>query len=161
MWLNFRKNHKGKLYSVQVNSETAAAIEAAGIKNYVSVADVPEPIDLVIVAAPRSVSMKILDDCIRKDVGAVHYFTAGFSETGLDEWKEAERQLTDKAKQANMHLIGPNCMGIYNPKAGIGQNVWPYSGFSVPIGFISQSGTHATSFGQQDFMQGIDRKSVV
>lgn len=156
MWLNFRKNYKGKLYSVQVNPETAAAIEAAGIKNYTNIADVPEPIDLVIVAAPRSVSMQILDDCIRKNVGALHYFTAGFSETGLEEWKEAERRLTDRAKQAGMHLIGPNCMGIYSPKAGIGQNVWPYTGFSVPIGFISQSGTHATSFGQHAYMQGMD-----
>ena len=161
MWLNFRKNYKGRLYSVQVNAETAAAIEAAGIKNYLSVADVPGPIDLVIVAAPRSAALKIMDDCIRKDVGAVHYFTAGFSETGTAEGVEMERQLTERAKQANLYLIGPNCMGIYNPKLGIGQNVWPYTGFSAPICLISQSGTHATSFGQHAFMQGMDINKAV
>ena len=156
MWFNFRKNYKGQMYSVQVNAETAKAIEDTGIKNYPSVADVPGPVDLVIVAAPRAVSMQILDDCIRKDVAAVHYFTAGFSETGVQEWIEAERRLTDKAKAANMHLIGPNCMGIYNTKAGIGQGILPYSGFSAPICLISQSGTHASNFCQVAYTQAID-----
>lgn len=162
MWLNsIKKGYKGKLYSVQIDPQVAAAIEASGIKNYTSILDVPEPVDLVVVSVPRVAAMKILDDCIRKEVGVVHYFTAGFSETGTEEGRELERLLTEKAKQANLHLIGPNCMGIYNPKIGIGQNVWPYTGFSAPIGLISQSGTHATSFGQHAYMQGMDLNKAV
>ncbi|MEE8413960.1 MAG: CoA-binding protein [Dehalococcoidales bacterium] len=160
-WLNIRDKYKGKLFSVQVNPETARAIEDWGVKNYTSLLEVPGLIDLVIVTAPRSAALKILDDCISKEVAAVHFFTAGFSETDTEEGIELERLLIDKAKQANLHLIGPNCMGIYNPALGLGQNVWEYTGFSAPVGFISQSGTHATTFGQQAHIQGIDiNKSV-
>jgi acyl-CoA synthetase (NDP forming) len=155
LWLRAMKDYKGKLYSVQVNKETGAAIEASGIRNFASVMDVPGPVDLVIVSAPRSAALQILDDCIRKDAAAVHFFTAGFSETGTAEGIELERQLTERAKQANLHLIGPNCMGVYNPKIGLGRNVWQYTGSVDPVGFISQSGTHATTFGQLASQQGM------
>ncbi len=78
-WLNVGSNYKGKLYSVQLNPETARAIEATGIKNYTSLLDIPEPVDLVIVSAPRAAALKILEDCIGKEVAAVHFFTAGFA----------------------------------------------------------------------------------
>ncbi len=161
LWLRAQSDFKGKLYSVQVNPETIKAVEASGVKNYTSLLDIPEPIDLVIVTVPREAAPMILEDCIRKEVGAVQFFTAGFSETETEEGIRLERLLAERAKQANLHLIGPNCMGIYNPKIGLGQIVWQYTGFAAPVGFISQSGTHATTFGQQAHLQGIDiNKSV-
>ena len=161
LWLRDQRSFKGKLYSVQVNPQTVKDIEASGIKNYTSLLDVPEPVDLVIVSVPREATPRILEDCIRKDVAAVHFFTAGFSETDTEEGIRLERLLTERAKQANLHLIGPNCMGIYNPKIGLGQIVWPYTGFAAPMCFISQSGTHATTFGQQAHLQGIDISKAV
>jgi len=161
LWLRDQRNFKGRLYSVQVNPETAKDIEASGIKNYTSLLDIPEPIDLVIVSVPREAALKVLEDCVRKEVAAAHFFTAGFSETDTEEGIRLERLLTEMAERANFHLIGPNCMGIYNPKIGLGQIVWPYTGFAAPVAFISQSGTHATTFGQQAHLQGIDiNKSV-
>jgi acyl-CoA synthetase (NDP forming) len=161
LWLRDQTNFKGKLYSVQVNPETVKDIEASGIKNYTSLLDVPEPIDLVIVSVPREAALGILEDCIRKDVAAVHFFTAGFSETDTEEGIRLERLLAERAKQADLHLIGPNCMGIYNPKIELGQIVWPHTGFAAPMAFISQSGTHATTFGQQAHLQGIDINKAV
>ncbi|MFC2020349.1 CoA-binding protein [Chloroflexota bacterium] len=160
-WLGIKGKYNGKLYSVQVNPETARAIEAKGIKNYTSLLDIPEPVDLVIVVAPRAAALKILEDCIAKEVAAVHFFTAGFSETDTEEGINLERSLTERAKQANLHLIGPNSMGIYNPELGIGQIAWEYSGFAVPMALISQSGTHATTFGQQSHLQGMDIDKAV
>jgi acyl-CoA synthetase (NDP forming) len=161
LWLRDLKKFKGKLYSVQVNPETARAIEASGIKNYTSLLDIPKPVDLVIVTAPREAAPGIVEDCIRKEVAAVHFFTAGFSETDTEEGIKLERLITERARQANLHLIGPNCMGIYNPRIGLGQIVWPYTGFAAPIVFISQSGTHATTFGQQAYLAGIDIDKAV
>jgi len=161
VWLSDQHKFKRKLYSVQVNPETVKVIEASGIKNYASLLDIQEPIDLVIVSVPREASPKILEDCIRKEVAAVHFFTAGFSETDTEEGLRLERSLAKRAKQANLHLIGPNCMGIFNPKIGLGQIVWPYTGFAAPMAFISQSGTHATTFGQQAHLQGIGVNKAV
>lgn len=156
-WLNIKDSYKGKLYSVHVNPETAKAIEAIGIENYKSLLDVPEPVDLVIVATPKSTALEIIDDCISKDVAAVHFFTAGFSEIDTEEGIELERLLTEKARQANLHLVGPNCMGIFNPKLGLGgPGRTEYTGESSSVGLISQSGMLNGALSREAKNQGID-----
>lgn len=161
MWLRGQSNFEGKLYSVQVDPNEIEGIKALGVENYTSLLDIPEPVDLVIVAVPRAVAPRILEDCIRKDAAAAHFFTSGFGETDTEEGIKLERLLTERAREANFHLVGPNCMGIFNPKAGIKQSVRQYSGIAGPVGFIAQSGTHAISFSDEAYRQGLDiNKSV-
>lgn len=160
-WLRSQSGFKGKLYSVQVNPETIKEIEALGIVNYTSLLDIPEPIDLVIVAVPRAVAPRVLEDCIRKDVAAAHFYTSGFSETNTEEGIRLERLLKERAEQANFHLIGPNCLGLFNPRLGIRQTPEQYQGSSGPVGFISQSGTHAITFSLEAHLQGMDVSKVM
>ncbi|MFH0768556.1 MAG: CoA-binding protein [Chloroflexota bacterium] len=160
-WLKSQRKFRGKLYSVQVNHKSIESIKALGVENYTSLLDVPGPIDLVIVAVPRAVAPKILEDCIRKDVAAAHFFTAGFSETDTEEGVRLERLLTRMAEEANFHLIGPNCMGIFNPRVGVWQSLEQYTSTAGSVGFISQSGTHAGGFANEAHLQGMDvSKSV-
>ncbi len=160
-WLNAQSTFKGKLYSVQIDPEEIKGIEALGVENYTSLLDIPEPVDLAIVSVPRAVAPRILEDCIRKGVAAAHFFTSGFAETDTEEGIKLGRLLTEMAEQANFHLIGPNCMGIFNPKVGIRQNREQYTGVSGSVGFISQSGTHAGNFAREAHLQGVDiNKSV-
>jgi acyl-CoA synthetase (NDP forming) len=160
-WLRASSSFKGKLYSVQVSPESIEGIKALGVPNYLSLLDIPDPIDLAIVAVPRSVALKILDDCIQKEVAAAHFFTSGFAETETEEGIKLEQALKEKAEAANFHLIGPNCMGLFNPKVGIRQGATQYTGVSGPLGFISQSGTHAVEFSLAAHLQGLDiSKSV-
>ena len=51
------------------------------------------------------------------------------------------------ARENDLLIIGPNCMGLYNPAVGIRQSGAQPVGNPGPIGFISQSGTHAINFG--------------
>ncbi len=160
-WLRAQSTFKGKLYSVQIAPEEIGGINALGVENYASLLGIPEPIDLAIVAVPRAVAPSILEDCIQKEVAAAHFFTSGFAETDTEEGIELERLLTERAEQANFHLIGPNCMGIFNPKVGVRQMPEQYSGVAGPVGFISQSGTHAIAFANEAHLQGVDiNKSV-
>jgi len=161
-WLRSHANFKGKLYSVQVNQQTAQQIEEQlKVKNYPSILDIPEPVDLAIVAVNRRVAMRVLDDLIRKDVAAAHFFTSGFSETDTEEGRQYERELKQKAEAARFHVIGPNCMGLFNPRVGIKQALGQYDDDWGPTSFISQSGTHAINFGLEAHLQGIDlNKSV-
>ena len=161
MWLSAQSTFTGKLYSVQVNPKAIEKIEALGVKNYTSLLDIPDPIDLVIVAVPRAVAPGILEDCIRKGVAAAHFYTSGFAETDTEAGIKFEHLLTERANQANFHLIGPNCMGVFNPKLGVRQRKEQYAGFAGPVGFISQSGTHAGVFSLEGHLQGVDiNKSV-
>ncbi len=131
MWLRGQSEFKGKLYSVQVDASEFDGIAALGVKNYTSLEDIPEPVDLVIVAVPRPVAPIILDACIQKDAAAAHFFTSGFAETDTQEGIDLERQLTERAKAADFHLVGPNCMGIYNPRLGVRQTQRQPTGFAL------------------------------
>ncbi len=161
MWLHGQSTFKGKLYSVQVDPREIEGIKALGVENHTSLMDIPEPVDLVIVAVPRAVAPRILEDCSRKEAAAAHFFTSGFAETDTEEGIKLEQLLTERAREANFHLIGPNCMGIYNPELGIKQTPRQHDGFDGSVGFISQSGTHAITFSEEAYQQGVDiNKSV-
>ena len=100
---------------------------------------VPGDVDYVIVAIPRQSVLKLLDDCAAKNVKAVQFFTAGFSEMDAREGRKLEQQMLEKARQGNVRIIGPNCIGIYCPEHKI-----PFPtgtvGASGSVGFASQSG---------------------
>lgn len=154
-WLNNLSEFQGKLYSVQINPDSIEGIKALGVENYTSLLDIPEPVDLVIVSLNRSLAPQILDDCVRKEAGAVHFFSSGFGETGTEEGIKLQQSLTAKAEQAGFHIVGINCRGIFTPKIGLKQISEQYSGISGSVGLISQSGGHAMTFSRLACLQGI------
>ncbi|HVN85178.1 MAG TPA: CoA-binding protein [Candidatus Binatia bacterium] len=148
IWLNALKHFSGKLYSAQIDPNEIPAIEAMGVTNVRSLLDIPEPVDYVVVAVPRQVAPRVLEDCAKKHVGAVTLFTAGFSETGEAEGRKLEQQIADIARREQLLLVGPNCMGLANPAIGLcnfpGQPFGPAA--AGRAGFIGQSGTHTINF---------------
>jgi acyl-CoA synthetase (NDP forming) len=118
--------------------------ELHGRRCYASILDVEDGVDYVVIAVPASLVPRVLVECIEKGVKAVHVFTAGFSETGIEERKGLEDEVRNIAK-GKISLIGPNCMGICCPKSGLAfvPGVLVKEG---PVGVISQSGTFAEQF---------------
>lgn len=155
MWLTSLAHFQGKVYSVQIDERELPGIEALGVKNYFSLLDIPDEVDYVIVAVPRAVAPKIVKDCIQKRVGGVMLFTSGFAETNTEEGIRLQRVITEMAREAHLNLIGPNCVGIFNPKIGLRHAVDQYFGDSGNVGFISQSGTHATFFSLVGEVNGV------
>jgi acyl-CoA synthetase (NDP forming) len=145
-WLNAFKDYTGRLYSVQVDPSEIAEIEKMGVQNYLSLGEVPEPVDYAVCAVPRHVSPYIVKDCIANKVGGVTLFTSGFAETGDKLGIELEAQIRALAQENGLLLIGPNCMGIHNPTLGVKFVPDQPAGVAGDVGFISQSGTHGVSF---------------
>jgi acyl-CoA synthetase (NDP forming) len=118
--------------------------ELHGRRCYASILDVKEEIDYVVIAVPALLVPGVLGECIEKGAKAVHVFTAGFSETGIEERKVLEDEVRNIAK-GKVSLIGPNCMGICCPKSGLAfvPDVLVKEG---PVGVVSQSGTFAEQF---------------
>lgn len=154
-WLKSLKTFQGKVYSVQIDPKEIPEIEALGFPNYTSLLEIPDEIDFVICSAPRGAATKVVQDCIRKRVGGVTLFTSGFAETNTEEGRKAQEQLTQMARAAGLKLIGPNCMGIYNPRNGLRFNVDQFYGEPGRVGFISQSGTHLGHTSTVGPMQGV------
>lgn len=105
---------KGPVYPLH-----PAGGEALGLKVYPNVNDVPGPVDYVVscVSAPRV--PQLIVDCATKGVRAVCVFTAGYSETGTAEGRQLEEDLVRLARATGVRVIGPNCMGVFCPKAGL------------------------------------------
>jgi len=155
MWLRALKRFTGKLYSVQIDPNEIPGIEAMGITNYKSLADVPEPVDYAVSAVPRQVAPRILQDCVDNKVAAIGFFTSGFSETTEELGIRLERQLKEIALASQIALVGPNCMGLYNPEIGLCNFPDLNVGGAGDVCFISQSGTHTINFSSQAPLRGI------
>jgi acyl-CoA synthetase (NDP forming) len=155
MWLRAMKHFSGKLYSVQIDPKEIAGIEAMGITNYKSLAEVPDPIDYAVSAVPRQVAPRILQDCVDHKVAAISFFTSGFSETSEELGIRLERQLKEIALSSDIALVGPNCMGLYNPEVGLSNFPDLKVGVGGDVCFISQSGTHTINFCSQAPLRGL------
>ena len=147
--------YQGKLYPVHPTAETIF-----GFKAFPTVRDIPDEVDLVIFAVPFSVVTQVMRDCVAKKVKYVHLFTAGFSETGQADNVRLEAELKEIASAGGVRLIGPNCMGVYCPEAGIAWgNEFPTT--PGPVGFVSQSGQLASHFIWEGGGEGIRFSKVV
>jgi acyl-CoA synthetase (NDP forming) len=155
MWLRSMSQLKTKLYSVQIDPNEIAGIEAMGITNYKSLAEIKDPIDYAVSAVPRQVAGRILRDCVANQVGSIGFFTSGFSETGEELGQRLEADLREVALNSPIALVGPNCMGLYS--AAVGLKNFPDEKVSDggDVCFISQSGTHTINFCIQAEARGI------
>ena len=115
------QNFKGKIYPVHPK-----AADTLGFKSYASVLDIPDEIDLAIFTVPASVVIKVMEECVQKKVKFVHMFTAGFSESGREEYSLIEKKMVEMAKKGGVRIIGPNCMGLYCPDGGLSFNLFSH-----------------------------------
>ena len=124
----------GSIYPVGSKSGRIADLEI-----FTNLRLIPGEVDYVIVATPRQSVLKLLDDCVAKNVKAVQFFTAGFSEMEARQGHKLEERMLEKARQGNVRIIGPNCIGVYCPEHKI---PFPMGtlGESGSVGFLSQSG---------------------
>jgi acyl-CoA synthetase (NDP forming) len=155
LWLRAMSRFAHRLYSVQIDPNEIPGIEAMGVTNCRSLAEVPEPIDYAISAVPRQIAPRILKDCATAGVKGVGFFTSGFSETGEELGVKLERELRATAAESDIALVGPNCMGLYNPSIGLCNFPDLDVGGGGDVCFISQSGTHCINFCLQAPTRGI------
>ena len=126
--------YTGRIYPINPKEET---IE--GLKNYTSILEVPENVDLVVVSIPAKAVPDAARECIQKGVKNMIVLTAGFKEVG-HEGAELEKELVEIARQGNMNILGPNVIGSIDTKSPINASfgqIMPHQG---DIAFISQSG---------------------
>jgi acyl-CoA synthetase (NDP forming) len=134
--------------------------EIEGLKCYPSLLDIEGPVDHVISSVPAHIVPSLVDDCIAKGVKCIHFFTAGFSETGEEELAELEAQVVQRAVEAGIRVLGPNCMGLYVPASKLAF----MPGFPTepgPVAFISQSGGNATEMVFTSGPRGVRYSKVV
>ena len=136
-----RMGFDGPLYPV--NPE---ARHVRGVRAYPSVLDVPDDIDLVVIAVPAASVPDVVEQCARRGVHGLVVISGGFGERG-DETERAagraaQRELVAAARTHGMRVVGPNCLGIVNTESEVRLNasLAPSPPLSGRVGFFSQSG---------------------
>jgi len=115
-----------------------------GYKIYSSILDIEEPIDYVILAIPARLCPKVMEEIGKKGVPFVTVFASGFREVGNEN---LEQELLNIAKRYNVRIIGPNCLGVYNPRGGL-YFAFEQSRKSGNFGGVFQSGGIAQNMSQ-------------
>ncbi|MCA1186081.1 GNAT family N-acetyltransferase [Saccharopolyspora sp. 6T] len=112
-----------------------------GVRAYPSVLDIPDDVDLAVVAIPAAGVDEVLDACLAKGVKALVIVSSGFSESGPDG-RAIERRMVRAARVHGMRVVGPNALGVVNTDAGYRLNATlaPRLPGSGRTGFFCQSG---------------------
>lgn len=126
---------KGRVYPVNPKYR-----EIMGLKAYPSSADIPGPCDLVIIMRPAHEVPAILHGLQGRTMCAV-IMSSGFAETGQIELQEEVKKISEGS---GIRILGPNCMGIYNPSQRLDTFFLPRERLKRPgrgnVGIVSQSG---------------------
>ncbi|MEV6910494.1 GNAT family N-acetyltransferase [Amycolatopsis sp. NPDC051071] len=117
-----------------------------GVRAYPSVVDIPEDVDLALVAVPAEAVESVLDGALAKGVKTLLIVSGGFAEAG-PHGLHAELRLVGEARAHGMRVVGPNALGVLNTDASVRLNATlaPRLPARGRTGFFCQSGALGTA----------------
>jgi acyl-CoA synthetase (NDP forming) len=134
--------------------------EIDGYQVFRSIDEIPGTVDYAISTVSAKMAPKIVRDCARKGIKAIHFCTAGFDEIDDADVAGLQAQLAKAGRETGVRIIGPNCMGIYCPDSRLAfDTAFPKE--SGSIGFISQSGGNAIYTIREADWRGVRFSKVV
>jgi acetyltransferase len=139
LWNLIQHPFGGTVYPV--NHKRSSVI---GIKAYPSIRDIPDLVDLAIIATPAATVPGLVRDCVAAGVKGIIIASAGFREVGR-AGIELEQQILSEIRNTEVRIIGPNCLGLMNPQVGLNATFASTIARPGSVGFISQSGALCTS----------------
>jgi acetyltransferase len=131
--------YKGALYPINPK-----AADILGHKAYPTLAALPETPDLAVIVIPYAHVPAAMEDCGKKGVPSVVVISAGFREAGMEGMKR-EVEVLALAKQYNIRVIGPNCLGLIDAFMPLNVTFAAGTPPKGPIAFMSQSGALGTA----------------
>ncbi|MBA2369554.1 MAG: bifunctional acetate--CoA ligase family protein/GNAT family N-acetyltransferase [Candidatus Protochlamydia sp.] len=146
---------KGRIYPVNPKRE-----QVLGLKSFPSIASIPETVDLAIIVTPAQTVLELIKECVVAGVKTAIIISAGFKELG-EAGEKLEEDIIIEARKGALSIIGPNCLGVMNPNAGL--NATFAKGMALPgqVAFISQSGAMCTAVLDWSFQEKVGFSSFV
>ena len=165
-----RIGFKGDIHLVSRNNREIGGRVCVG-----SIDELPDGIDVAVLAVPRQATVDAVQACVRRKIGAALVFASGFAE--MDEAGRADQEAMARiANEAKLALCGPNCIGLVNltdrvaltfeplsfpppyppPQAGEGRE-----GVGRGIGVVTQSGAMCSTLRLALLAKGLKLSIVV
>ncbi|MCY4123460.1 MAG: acetate--CoA ligase family protein [Acidobacteria bacterium] len=121
--------------------------DVQGLAAFPHISDVPEAVDLAIVAVPAPSVVDTIEACAARGVQVAVIYSAGFAEMGA-EGRRQQRRLRETAAETGLRIVGPNCLGVYNSETGFFAtfSTTLEDGFPAPggVALVSQSGAYGS-----------------
>jgi acyl-CoA synthetase (NDP forming) len=113
---NFVENKRrgvfnGALFPVNPNEDSIL-----GFQCYPSLTKIAGELELVVIVVPASIVPQIMEDSAAKKVKAIVIISSGFGEIGNHD---LENNVIAIAKEAEIRVLGPNCLGVYDSRTGV------------------------------------------
>ncbi len=126
---------RGRVYPVNPNYD-----ELMGIRSYRNISDIPEPVDLVLILRPAPEVPEILRE-FKGRARCIIVMSSGFAEVGETALQDEVGRIV---KESGFRVVGPNCMGLYNPHRSLDTFFLPKERLRRPkkgnVAIVSQSG---------------------
>ena len=147
----------GPIYPINPHAKTIA-----GRRAYASVADVPGPVDLAVIAVSAPLVVEAARECELKGVRALVVLSGGFGEDG-PEGEARQAELLGICRETGMRLVGPNCLGVLNtaPAVQMDATFAPGRPPAGRIAFASQSGAYGIAALDDAARRGLGLSSFV
>lgn len=154
---NIMKGYTGKIFPISPTRDTVFDKKA-----YKNVLDVPEEIDLAVIITKNDIVPSVLEECGKKKMKGAIVITAGFKEVN-EAGAALERRLGEIAKQYDLRIIGPNCLGVMNlaPQTMMNSTFLKVTPKSGGIALVSQSGAICAALVEDASAQGIGFSAVI
>jgi acetyl-CoA synthetase len=109
-----------------------------------SVAELPEPVDAIVVAIPAAGVAAAIDQAGARGCGGAVVFSAGFAE--VESGRGHHDDLVAAARRHRLPVCGPNCNGIVSPhsRTALWGDAFPVPE-AGPVALVSQSGNVAVN----------------
>ena len=138
------KNLVGSDYDGTVYPVNNKRDHVQSIKAYASVKNIPQRIDLAIIATPAGTVPAVVEECGQAGVASAIIISAGFQESGK-AGEIMSKEILKSARKYQMRIIGPNCLGFIRPKLNLNARFAAKMALSGNIAFISQCGALCTA----------------
>jgi acetyltransferase len=115
------------------------------ILNYHSVAELPLTPDLAVISTPPRTVPGLIGELGGRGCRAAVVITAGFGEGERIEGQDLRQAMLEAARPHLLRIVGPNCLGVLSPHAGINASFAHMSPRAGDIAFLTQSGAIATA----------------
>lgn len=148
----------GPLYAIHPE-----ATSILGVPAYPHITDIPQPVDLAVVAVPAESVLGVVAECAAAGVSGLVVVSSGFADTATDEGRTRQRLLVLTAREFGMRVVGPNCLGIINtdPRVSLNASLSPMVPRRGRVGLFCQSGALGVTVLETVARRGLGLSSFV
>jgi len=127
---------RGRVHAVNIEAR-----HVQGLQAHSRVSEIPDHVDLAVVAVPAESVQLVVQDCATAGVKTLLVVSAGFAESGPAGEKRQE-ELLRTARSSGMRVIGPNSFGVINshPDVRLNATLAPELPPAGTLGLVAQSG---------------------